>query len=149
MNLGIMLPGKTSEMAKGGRERNTKMRGNGSGVQSTSISDASALNVAAIHERPTRKHPGPRLLSVNSLKPQKQTQSEPTAGQVEPKCPSKEVPGVRRVWGTMRNCSNRTVLIVLQRLSTVSEKVEIRRKFNISCCLSLFPMLFFTSTLKL
>ena len=36
-----------------GRERNTKMRGNGSGVQSTSISGASALNVAAIHERPT------------------------------------------------------------------------------------------------
>ena len=113
-----------------GRERNTKMRGNGSGVQSTSISGASALNVAAIHERPTRKHPGPRWLSVNSLKPQKQTQSEPTAGQVEPKCPSEEVPGVRRVWGTMRNCSNRTVLTVLQRLSTVSEKVEIRRKFK-------------------
>jgi len=40
------------------------------------------------------------------------------------------VDGVRRVWGTMRGCSYRTVLSTLQRLTTVAEKVEVRRKFK-------------------
>ena len=46
------------------------------------------------------------------------------------KHPSEEVPGVRRVWGTMRDCSSRAVLAVLQRLTTLAEKVEVRRKFK-------------------
>ena len=40
------------------------------------------------------------------------------------------VDGVRRIWGTMRGCSYRTVLSTLQRLTTVAEKVEVRRKFK-------------------
>ena len=40
------------------------------------------------------------------------------------------VDGVRRVWGTMRGCSYRTVLSTLQRLTTVAENVEVRRKFK-------------------
>jgi len=41
--------------------------------------------------------------------------SESTADKVKSK-------RVQRVWGTMRDCSSRTVLTVLQRLSTVAEK---------------------------
>ena len=37
------------------------------------------------------------------------------------------VDGVRRVWGTMRGCSYRTVLFTLQRLTSVAENVEVRR----------------------
>ena len=40
------------------------------------------------------------------------------------------VDGVRRVWGTMRGCSYRTVLSTLQRLTSVAENVEVRRKFK-------------------
>ena len=40
------------------------------------------------------------------------------------------VDGVRRVWGTMRGCSYRTVLSALQWLTTVAENVEVRRKFK-------------------
>ena len=35
------------------------------------------------------------------------------------------VDGVRRVWGTMRGCSYRTVLSTLQRLTFVAENVEV------------------------
>ncbi len=112
-----------------GRVDNSKKRGNGLGVQTAYICDASALNVAATLEQPTRKHRGPQWLNMNGLKLQKQTQSESTADQVRPKGPSDEVPVVRHVWVTMRDCSSRTVLTVLQRLSTVAEKVEVRHKF--------------------
>ena len=40
------------------------------------------------------------------------------------------VDGVRRVWGTIQGCSYRTVLSTLQRLTTVAENVEVRRKFK-------------------
>ena len=40
------------------------------------------------------------------------------------------VDGVRRVWGTMRGCSYRTVLSTLQWLTTVAENVEVHRKFK-------------------
>lgn len=44
--------------------------------------------------------------------------------------PCEEATGVRRIWGTMRSCSSKTVLTVLQRLSTVADKVEVRQKFK-------------------
>ena len=44
--------------------------------------------------------------------------------------PSEKVAGVRRIWGTMRGCSSKTVLTALQRLSTVADKVEVHRKFK-------------------
>ena len=37
---------------------------------------------------------------------------------------------MRRVWGTMRDCSSRAVLAVLQKLTTLAEKVEVCRKFK-------------------
>ena len=40
------------------------------------------------------------------------------------------VEGVRRVWGTMKGCSCRTILSTLQRCSSISEKVEVRRKYK-------------------
>ena len=40
------------------------------------------------------------------------------------------VDGVRRIWGTMRGCSYRTVLSTLQRLTIVADKVEVCRKFK-------------------
>ena len=46
------------------------------------------------------------------------------------KRPSEKVAGVRRIWGTLRGCSSKTVLTALQRLSTVADKVEVRRKFK-------------------
>ncbi len=41
------------------------------------------------------------------------------------------VDGVRRVWGTMRSCTPRTLLSTLQRVTTVAEHVEVRRKFKV------------------
>ena len=40
------------------------------------------------------------------------------------------VEGVRRVWGTLRNCTYRTVLATLRKLTSVAENVEVRRKFK-------------------
>lgn len=40
------------------------------------------------------------------------------------------VDGVRRVWGTMKGSSCRTVLSTLQKLTTVAENLEVRRKYN-------------------
>ena len=40
------------------------------------------------------------------------------------------VEGVRRVWSTLRNCTYRTVLSTLRKLTSVGEKVEVRRKFK-------------------
>ena len=44
-----------------------------------------------------------------------------TSDKVKHKHPSEEVTGIQHVWGTMRGCSCRTVLTVLQRLTTVVE----------------------------
>ncbi len=41
------------------------------------------------------------------------------------------VDGVRRVWGTMRSCTPKTLLSTLQRVTTVAEHVEVRRKFKV------------------
>jgi len=40
------------------------------------------------------------------------------------------VEGVRRVWSTLRNCTYRTVLSTLRKLTSVGENVEVRRKFK-------------------
>ncbi len=88
-NLGILLPGKTSEVTKGGW---TTVKSEGMvRVCKQLPSLMPALNVAATREQPTRKHRGPQWLNVNGLKPQKQTQSETTADQVKPKGPSELV----------------------------------------------------------
>ena len=42
----------------------------------------------------------------------------------------KEISGVRCIWGTMKSCTSRTVLTTLQKLSSVSEKVQVRRKLK-------------------
>jgi len=54
----------------------------------------------------------------------------PTVGNSNVKQPCEEVEGVRRIWGTMRGCSSKTILTALQRLSTVSDEIEVRRKFK-------------------
>ena len=37
---------------------------------------------------------------------------------------------MRRIWGTVRGCTSRTIVTVLQKFSTVAEKVEVCRKFK-------------------
>ena len=51
-----------------------------------------------------------------------------TATNKSPAC--EEVSGVRRIWGTMRSCTSRAVLTTLQRMSKLSEKFQVRRKFK-------------------
>ena len=51
-----------------------------------------------------------------------------TATNKLPAC--EEVSGVRRIWGTMRSCTSRAVLTTLQRMSKLSEKFQVRRKFK-------------------
>ena len=91
--------------------------------------------------RPPKKNFEPRWLNVKDLNPQqhsKQSESIPqcTIGdktdpiKASTEQPSEKVAGVRRIWGTMRGCSSKTVLTALQRLSTVADKVEVRRKFK-------------------
>ena len=41
-----------------------------------------------------------------------------------------EVDGVRCMWGTMKGCTSRTILMVLQKTSTVVEKVKVCWKFK-------------------
>ena len=45
---------------------------------------------------------------------------------------SEEVSGIRCIWGTiyMRSCTSRAVLATLQRLSKISEKFQVCRKFK-------------------
>ena len=43
-----------------------------------------------------------------------------------------KVSGVRRIWGTLRSCTQGTVKNVLKRFTTVCDKVEIRRKYKSS-----------------
>lgn len=78
-----------------------------------------------------RKHYEPRWLNVKDLNSQQHSKQDQYIPQrtVGDK-PSEEIAGVRRIWGTMRGCSSRTVLTALQRLSTVANEVEVRRKFK-------------------
>ena len=56
---------------------------------------------------------------------------EHKSGSVPGNSPEMEkVEGVRRIWGTVRSCTSRTILTTLQKFSTVAERVEVRRKFK-------------------
>ena len=125
---------------KQGRKRKKgkgKEQKDGLATQTTSIPIAGASNMEGARksgfERSNRES---KWLNAKDLQdpacPQQRTveSANATPDKVKHKHPSEEVTGVRRVWGTMRGCSCRTVLTVLQRLTTVVESVEVRRKFK-------------------
>lgn len=58
----------------------------------------------------------------------KDDESESTVTGKNPR--REEVDGVRRIWGTVRGCTTHTILMVLQKFSTVAEKVKVCRKFK-------------------
>ena len=80
-------------------------------------------------------HHKPHWLRVRDLASSQQSNQvssqrlEHKSGSVPGNSPEMEkVEGVRRIWGTVRDCTSRTILTVLQKFSTVAERVEVRRK---------------------
>ena len=79
----------------------------------------------------------PQWLHVTSVQ-QPSVQNKPHSASLlrktepspENSCVTEEVDGMRRIWGTMRSCTSRTVLTALQKMSSVTDKVEVRRKFK-------------------
>ena len=110
-----------------------KRKGDKFQQQPCSIDQTKAQNFRA------NRH-SPRWLNVKSLTTAQQPDQGQSSSAVqnlesarEPKSvppETEEVDGVRRVWGTMRGCSSGTILTTLQKLSTVAERVEVRRKFK-------------------
>jgi len=96
------------------------------------VKTATPLNQQA--SKPSKQSQSkPQWLHVKNLTPSQQPdqhrgQSTRFESRISPE--TVQVDGVRRVWGTLRGCSSKTVLMVLQRLSTVAEKVEVRRKYK-------------------
>ena len=73
----------------------------------------------------------PRTLTVSHIKRHNPAPGQNANTSHEAKQETREVVnGVRRVWGTMRGCSCRTVLSTLQKLSTVAVNLEVRRKYK-------------------
>ena len=93
---------------------------------STSDSDSSPSTSA----QPSRKPAGERKQQWHSIKslPARRPNKPPKAPASSENY--KPVDGVRRVWGTMRDSSCRTVLGTLQRLTSVAQSIEVRRKFK-------------------
>jgi len=122
---------------KGRREKGASRKGKEKATNSSSNPAPSTKQKRKTSEQ--TRH-SPRWLNVKSLT----TAQLPDQGQSssavqnlesarEPKSvppETEEVDGVRRVWGTMRGCSSGTILTTLQKLSTVAERVEVRRKFK-------------------
>jgi len=117
-------------------------RGAGPVMQATSTTTSNfqtgASSVQVGHtssKQPTRNHRDPQWLNVKDMmhkRPQQNTvkPGDTAADEVKPKHPCEEVTGIRRIWGTMRSCASRSVLSVLQRLSSVAPNVEVHWKFN-------------------
>jgi len=105
---------------------------------STTTSNSGASSAQVSHKgskQSTRNHRDTQWLNVKDLmhsRPQQNSVNpgDTAADEVKPKHPCEEVTGVRRIWGTMRSCTSRSVLSVLQRLSSVAPNVEVRRKFK-------------------
>ena len=78
-----------------------------------------------------------RWHSVQSL-PAKHRKTQPTGPNSQPRergtSPRHDtrrvIDGVRRVWGTMKSCTPKILLSTLQRVTTVAEHIEVRRKFK-------------------
>ena len=93
---------------------------------STSDSDSSP----STSPQPSRNPAGERKQQWHSIKslPARRPNKPPKAPASSENY--KPVDGVRRVWGTMRDSSCQTVLGTLQRLTSVAQSIEVRRKFK-------------------
>jgi len=96
------------------------------------VKTATPLNQQA--SKPSKQsQPKPQWLHVKNLTPSQQPdqhrgQSTCFESRISPE--TVQVDGVIRVWGTLRGCSSKTVLMLLQRLSTVAENVEVCHKYK-------------------
>ena len=81
-------------------------------------------SVQALQARPASHHEASQDSGCTS------SQSSRSGGKALDTHARETVEGVRRVWGTLRNCTYRTVLSTLRKLTSVGENVEVRRKFK-------------------